>query len=246
MQKNGGLSCGALILAAGSGRRMSAAKKKNANENKLFLEIDGIPTLAHTLLAFEVCGVIDKIVLATRECDIPLCKQIAEDFGISKLVSIICGGDERQQSVEKGLAELVGKCGLVAIHDGARCLIEPSDIERTVREAHKFGAASLALPCTDTLKKSGSDMCIEVDIERAGVYRVQTPQVFQLEAIAAAHKKAAEDGFAATDDCSVATHAGIRVRLVEGSVLNMKLTTADDLELMEAVAAHRRMCRHTR
>ncbi len=232
-------SCGALILAAGSGRRMKLGEKGGESVNKVFLQLGDMPVLAHTLLAFEKCDVIDKIVIAARECDIALCHQVAAEFGISKLYSIVAGGEERQQSVQKGLAELLDMCEFVAIHDGARCLARPCDIERVVREAYICGAASLAIPCSDTLKRADKDMYISGDVERRDTYRMQTPQVFRIDDIVAAHKKAADDGFAATDDCAVATHAGYNVRLVEGSALNIKLTTQDDLEIMSAIVAQR-------
>lgn len=233
-------SCGALVLAAGSGRRMKLDEKGGENINKVFLQLGDMPVLAHTLTAFEKCRVIDKIVIAARECDIELCRQAAEEFGITKLCSIVCGGEERQQSVQKGLATLADMCEFVAVHDGARCLVEPDDIERVVREAYECGAASLAIECSDTLKRADKDMYISEDVERRNTYRMQTPQVFRIDEITEAHKKAAEDNFSATDDCAVATHAGYKVKLVEGSALNIKLTTQDDLEIISAIIAQRK------
>lgn len=229
--------CGALILAAGSGRRMELGEGNDTN--KVFLDIGGMPVIAHTLLAFERCKKIDKIVVATRECDIPLCHEVAKDFGITKLVSIVSGGSERQHSVKNGLDELLGKCDFVAIHDGARCLIKESDIDKVVDEAFGFGAAALATPCTDTLKKAGKSMEISADVERQDVYRMQTPQVFEIDKFCAAHEKAAHDGFLSTDDCAVATYAGMNVKLVCGSASNMKLTTQDDMEIMNAILMNR-------
>ena len=229
-------SCGAVIVAAGSGKRMKLdSDRATAGVNKVFLQAGGMPVLAHTLLAFEKCRVIGEIAIVTREGDIPLCRQLAGEFGITKLRSIVRGGNTRQQSVRIGLEELRGVCDFAAIHDGARCLINSEDIERVVEAAFEHGAASLGIRCSDSLKRVDDRGKITSDIDRTGVYRVQTPQVFNVEQIIAAHDKAENDGFEATDDCAVAAHNGIGVMMVEGSALNIKLTTQDELELVRAI-----------
>ena len=233
-KKNNIACCGAVIVAGGSGRRMKL-DKKNADVNKVFLQLGDMPVLAHTLRAFECCDVIDKIVIVTRERDIPLCVQLAEEFKISKLQSVVCGGDTRQKSVQNGLREMEDVCEFVAIHDGARCLIEPYDIENVVLAAKEYGAAALGIPCTDTLIKVDENSDVTGFINREGAYRVQTPQVFLTKDIICAHKKAAHDGISVTDDCSAAIYAGVKIKMVEGSALNIKLTTQEDLELMSAL-----------
>lgn len=231
-------TCGAVVVAAGSGTRMQLEKKKGvASDNKVFLEVGGMPVLAHTLLAFEACRAIDQIVVVTRECDIPLCKKLADEFGITKLKSIVCGGQTRQASVKNGLLELGDTCELAAIHDGARCLVQPEEIAAVVEAAEQSGAASLGVACVDSLKRVDAAGNILDGIDRAGVYQVQTPQVFVTGRILAAHTKAEQDGFAATDDCAVAQYAGISVQMVEGSKHNIKLTTPEDLALAEALFA---------
>lgn len=232
-QKN---SCGAVIVAAGSGRRMELDRdRKTAGVNKVFLQAADKPVLAHTLVAFEQCRVIDKIVVVTRECDIALCGRLAQEFGISKLSSIVCGGDTRSKSVLAGLKQLKGVCSFAAIHDGARCLVESTEIEKVVAAAYEYGAAALGIPCSDSLKRVGENGMISENVNREGVYRVQTPQVFDTVQITEAHEKAQLDGFEATDDCAVAEHSGIDVFMVRGSAHNIKLTTRDDMELIEAV-----------
>ncbi len=235
LQKNKKTSCAALIVAAGSGRRMKLENSKYAGVNKVFLELGDMPVLAHTLKAFESCDVIDKIFVVTRECDIPLCARLAEEFNISKLKSIACGGDTRQKSVLNGLAEIEDEFEVVAIHDGARCLITPDNIKRVVLSAIENGAAALGVACTDTLKRVDGDMNITQTVERTNIYRIQTPQVFYTSQIIDAHKKAADDGIAVTDDCSVAEYVGINIKMVEGSANNIKLTTQEDLVLAEAL-----------
>ncbi|MBE7026493.1 MAG: 2-C-methyl-D-erythritol 4-phosphate cytidylyltransferase [Ruminococcaceae bacterium] len=235
LQKNKKTGCAALIVAGGSGTRMKLENSKYAGVNKVFLNVGDMPVLAHTLTAFENCDVIDKIVVVTRECDIPLCSQLAREFNITKLKSVVCGGDTRQKSVLNGLVEIEDESQLVAIHDGARCLITPEDIKRVVLSAKENGAAALGIACTDTLKRVDGNMNITQTVERANIYRIQTPQVFFTNQIIDAHKKAVDDGFEVTDDCSVAEYVGINVKVVEGSVNNIKLTTREDLILAEAL-----------
>lgn len=231
-------TCGAVIVAAGSGTRMQLAPRRDGTSvNKVFLELDGVPILGHTLLAFESCRSVDGIVLVTRACDIPLCKPLADELGITKLKSIISGGATRQESVRAGLAALGEEYDLAAIHDAARCLIRPEDIEAVVAEADAFGAATLGAPCSDSLKRVDASGTIVEEVDRTDVYRVQTPQVFVREQIIAAHEKAWEAGVTATDDCGVAQRAGIRVRMVDAGAYNIKITTQEDLALAEAFLA---------
>ena len=194
-------TCGAVIVAAGSGTRMQLAPRRDGTSvNKVFLELDGIPVLGHTLLAFESCRRIDGIVLVTRECDSPLCKPLADELGITKLKSILSGGATRQESVCAGLAGLGEGYDLAAIHDAARCLIRPEDIDAVVAAADEDGAAALGTACSDSLKRVDTSGTIVEEVDRAGVYRVQTPQVFVREQIIAAHEKAWEAGVYAKDD----------------------------------------------
>ncbi len=231
-------TCGAVIVAAGSGTRMQLAPRRDGTSvNKVFLELDGIPVLGHTLLAFESCRRIDGIVLVTRECDIPLCKPLADELGITKLKSILSGGATRQESVRTGLAGLGEGYDLAAIHDAARCLIRPEDIDAVVAAADEDGAAALGTACSDSLKRVDTSGTIVEEVERAGVYRVQTPQVFVREQIIAAHEKAWEAGVSATDDCGVAQRAGIRIQMVDAGAYNIKITTQEDLALAEAILA---------
>ena len=119
-------NCGAVIVAAGSGRRM------NSDKNKVFLSIDAVPILARTLMTFQNCDKIDSIVVVTRKCDFECARQIKNKYNIEKLTSIVEGGSERQQSVLSGLLALGSEFEYVAIHDGARCLVTESDISNCI------------------------------------------------------------------------------------------------------------------
>jgi len=230
--------CIAVIVAGGSGARMEQPV------NKIFLDVCGIPVLAHTLMAFEQSALIDDIVIVTRECDIVDCKAVCDDFGISKLTTIVTGGVTRQESVQKGLAEVAYDDCIVAIHDAARCVITPEQIDDIVGAvtAPCVGAAqppcvgaAPGVPCKDSLKRVDSAGNIAATIEREGVWQVQTPQVFRRADIAAAHDAAARQGAAATDDCELAERFGISVKMVMGSYANIKITTPEDLRIAETL-----------
>lgn len=225
----------ALVVAAGSGTRM----KLSGDVNKVFLELDSSPVLAHTLEVFERCKLIDKIVIVTRECDIPLCIQLAHEYNISKLLCVVRGGDTRTDSVKNGLMQIEDKESYVAIHDGARCLVTHEELENVILAAYEYGASALAVACKDSLKRVTDDGFIESSVSRENVYRVQTPQVFRVSDIIYAHEKAEKDGIVLTDDCGAAQYAGIKVKIVDGSETNIKLTVQDDIVLAKAIINQR-------
>jgi len=218
----------AVIVAGGSGTRMGQSI------NKIFLDICDIPVLAHTLTAFEQSTLIDDIVIVTRECDIADCKAVCDDFGISKLTTIVTGGETRSKSVLKGLAEVAADADIVAIHDAARCVITAEEIDDVIIAAQKYGAAALGVPCKDSLKRVDGEGNISETIARGGVWQVQTPQVFARADIIAAYG-AAQNGAPATDDCEIAERYGIKVKMVIGNYSNIKITTPDDLDIAETL-----------
>lgn len=219
----------AVIVAAGSGRRMGA------KENKVFLKICGVPVLAHTLMKFQNCNVIDDIVVVTRECDIQICKELVKEYDIGKIREIVVGGATRQQSVYNGLKCIEGRCGIVAVHDGARALIADEQIVETVEKAKKYGAAAVGVKCKDTLKSVDENGFIIGTVDREYTYNIQTPQVFEYKTLYDVHKKALEDGTEATDDCALAEACGVRICLVCGSYDNIKLTTPEDVAVAENI-----------
>lgn len=230
--------CGAVIVAAGSGTRMQPAYKTGRDQvNKVFLMLNGDPILSHTLSAFENCNFIDEIVLVTRECDIVDCKAICDDYGITKLKTITAGGQTRQESVRKGLGELSPQMQFAAIHDAARCLITPDEIASAVVAAHEFDGAALGIPCKDSLKAVDEEKNIISTVDRDRIWQVQTPQVFSTKKIIAAHNLAAQTDFTATDDCAVAENYGMRIKMVQGSYANIKITTPEDLLFAEGYLA---------
>lgn len=220
----------ALICAAGSGKRM------NAGKNKVFLSLCGRPVLYYAVSAFERSAV-SEIVIVTGSGDVEECKRLVSDYGFKKVKAVVTGGDTRQQSVYRGLAECTGD--IVAIHDGARALISESEIASSIADCLNYGASAVGTRCKDTLKKADADGFIEATLDRETTYCIATPQVFELSHIKAAHEKALAEGFAATDDCSLYERMGGRIRITEGSYENIKLTTPDDLLLAEKILRKR-------
>ena len=214
----------AVIVAAGSGTRM------NAGKNKVFLELLGKTILEHTVSAFENTPMIDEIIVVTNEIE-AAAKTLSK---YSKLKSIVLGGNTRGESVQKGLKAAEGD--FVAIHDGARALILKEDIEKVLNAAIEFGAASLGVKCKDTLKMADENGFISKTVDREFLYNIQTPQVFKLSEILGMYEKCDQ---VFTDDCALAEKYGVRVKIVDGSYDNIKITTPDDMDLAERILKKR-------
>jgi len=214
------LKISAVIVAAGSGTRMKAGK------NKVFLEILGKTILEHTVSAFEACDMIDEIVVVTNEID--EAKKALSEY--KKVKAITCGGSVRGESVKNGLLKTTGE--LVAIHDGARALITAEDIRNVLNSAIEWGAAALGVKCKDTLKQIDGNGFIAGTVDREFLYNIQTPQVFRLAEIKEMYEQC-EDNF--TDDCAIAEKFGRKIKIVDGSYDNIKITTPEDLILAEKI-----------
>ncbi len=225
-----------IIVAAGKSRRM------NPTVSKQFIFIGGKPILAYTIDAFEKSSLIDKIVLVINEAEIEKCKKIiVNKYNYKKLMKIVSGGKERQNSVFNGLKVLPSETNLVAIHDGARFLITPDIIDRAVRGAYDSNGVIVAMPIQDTIKETNSNKIISKTFNRDRLWAAQTPQVFPYSIIMKAHEKAREDNFLGTDDASLVERLGYEVDIVRGSVENIKITTNFDLILAEIILNKRKI-----
>lgn len=225
-----------IIVAAGKSRRM------NSTVSKQFIFIGGKPILAYTIDAFEKSSLIDKIVLVINEAEIEKCKKIiVNKYNYKKLIKIVPGGKERQNSVFNGLKVLPSETNLVAIHDGARFLITPDIIDRAVRDAYDSNGVIVAMPIQDTIKETNSNKIISKTFNRDRLWAAQTPQVFPYSIIMKAHEKAREDNFFGTDDASLVERLGYEVDIVRGSVENIKITTNFDLILAEIILNKRKI-----
>lgn len=211
----------AILVAAGGSTRMGTPKQ--------LLPLGGMPVIARTLRAFEAAGAIDEIVLVAREEETDALRQIGAAHGVHKLKAIVPGGATRQQSVARGVAAVSGRATLIAIHDGARPLIRPAVIERVVETAAACGAAAAAVPVKDTVKVVDDNRCILSTPDRAHLWNVQTPQVFERALYERALCEAQAAALDFTDDCQLVERLGIAVRLCEADYGNLKITTPEDM-----------------
>ena len=184
--------------------------------------------IVRTVRTFQSCDAIKEIVIVTREDLImPIMKLCAD---LDKVKAVVAGGASRAESVMLGLGALSNQVKLAAIQDGARPLITHEVIDRTVRAAHSYGAAAPAIPVKDTIKVVAGGVVTGTP-ERKTLQAVQTPQVFDLDLLKGALKKAFADGAEITDDCSAVERMGMSVKIVEGDERNIKVTTPMDLAI---------------
>jgi len=218
----------ALIVAAGRGQRFGSELPKQ------YHRLLGSRVLAHTMAAYSRHPAVDLVRTVIHPDDRPLYDEAAVD--LHKLLAPVHGGADRQASVLNGLESLADlRPDRVLIHDGARPLVSPPVIDRTLAALERYPAAIAALPVSDTLKR-GSDGLSGGTVDRTGLWRAQTPQGFRFNDILAAHRAAASG---ATDDAAVAEQAGLAVALVPGEEDNLKITTADDLARAERLMLSR-------
>ncbi len=227
----------AIVLAAGQGKRM------NAPVQKQYLLLKGRPVLYYSLKAFEESD-ITRIVLVTGQEEIAYCrKEIVEAFGFRKVEQIVAGGRERCHSVYEGLKAAAGSA-YVLIHDGARPFVTEAIIERTLDGAQKYGACIAGMPVKDTIKIADGDAFVTRTPNRSSLWQVQTPQAFSYPLIFWAYEELfgnekREPEGVVTDDAMVLERflsfrkTGQRVKLVEGSYENIKITTPSDLQVAE-------------
>jgi 2-C-methyl-D-erythritol 4-phosphate cytidylyltransferase len=219
----------AVIVAAGKGERMQH------ETNKQLIHLCGIPVIARTLSAFEECHTIDEVVVVTNSENIVIFADIIKEFGFTKVKRIVRGGETRQLSVLEGLKCISEKSEYIAIHDGARPLITPLSIDKTVIVATKKKAAAAAVKVKDTIKLADDEGIIIATPERGSLWAVQTPQVFSVELYRKAFEKALQENADYTDDCQLVESIGMKVQLVESEYTNIKITTRDDVIFAESI-----------
>jgi len=218
-------ACVALIVAAGSGSRVDAPLPKQ------YLRLDGRTLLAHAARALSTHPAIDATRVVIRAGDDDLYRDAVAGLD---LLDPVPGGAERQESVRLGLQSLAAQApDRVLIHDAARPFVAPEMVDRLLAALADHAGAVPALPVADSLKR-GADGRVAGELDRAGLWRAQTPQAFRYADILAAHRAAA--GSALTDDVAVAIRGGLEVVLVAGDAAAFKVTTPDDLRLARALA----------
>jgi len=217
----------AVVVAAGRGSRAGGIQSKQ------FREISGIPIIIHTLSRFERCETIEGSVVVLPRGDVDGFAALAARHGLRKRLRAVAGGETRAESVRRGLEALPRSgVGVVAVHDGVRPFVTPSEIDRTVREAERVGAAILAVPLTDTVKEADGARVLGT-LERSRLWRAQTPQCFRFELLRRAYELALSDGLDATDDSALVERLGAAVSIVEGGEHNIKITTPQDFAVAE-------------
>lgn len=216
-----------IIPAAGQGKRMGAGK------NKLLLRLNNIPVLIHTLRVFEEDPECEGIILAVHPDDDREFKKLLRKYRIYKVIALVPGGAERQHSVFHAVKALSFE-GIVLVHDAARPFIQTDTIHRLVAAAEEEGAAVVAVPVKDTIKKVLGQKVMET-VERSSLWAVQTPQAFRVSTLLEAHLRAEQEHFVGTDDASLVERIDHNVRIVEGDYDNIKLTTPEDLYFAEAI-----------
>jgi 2-C-methyl-D-erythritol 4-phosphate cytidylyltransferase len=225
----------AVIPAAGSGQRMGIAIPKQ------FLTLGDVPLLLYSLQAFErSAGISEVILVVPKEERERTLSDIVERHGIKKVLKIVAGGATRQESVYHGLKETDREAEIVVIHDAVRPFVTEDLIERSIEAARKGAGAIIAVPMKETVKEVEPDGHILRTLDRSRLWLAQTPQTFRRALLQEAYRKAECDRFHATDDAAVMEHVGQKVAIVPGRWDNIKITTAEDLQMAEAILAGRR------
>jgi len=212
----------AVILAAGTGSRFDAERKKQ------FMEIGGVPVIVRTARVFDACDYISEIVVVTVANEVDGCRNILKEAGIAKLTKVVAGGSTRQQSAKIGFDNVNPLCDYVAIHDAARCLVTEKIIGDTFEAAYRYGASAAAEKVVDTVKRADANGMVKETLDRREIWLAKTPQTFKADVYRAACYMAVKDGFEGTDDVSLAEHLGFRVKLVDCGTDNIKLTYPED------------------
>lgn len=235
----------ALVLGAGRSRRMAALATDGGPVNKMLLETQGRPVLSWTLEVFERCPRVVRTYVTASADDVDAYRQQVARDGLGKVAAVIEGGAERQESVFRALRHiaahdpLAATSPLVAIHDGARPLLGDDALLRVLDAATVGDGALLCVPAKETVKRILPDHTVAETIPRETLMVAQTPQVFRLGAILDAHERALAEGFAATDDAMLIERLGGRVGVVVGDYDNIKITTPEDLVLLEGFVQRR-------
>jgi 2-C-methyl-D-erythritol 4-phosphate cytidylyltransferase len=221
----------AILVAAGDSRRMGF--------DKLFAIVAGKPLILYTIRAFERCRCVDKIVVVAREDRHSAIEAIVRDENSKKVQSLVPGGKHRQDSVRAGLSHLDPGTKYVAVHDAARALITPQQIELVFEQCRLHGAASLAEPINDTVKYADTELFVTKSIDRQQLYAMQTPQIFERKLIEDAYRAVYAQSASVTDEVSAVERFGRKVILVPNQEVNFKITYPQDLALAEFVMQQR-------
>jgi 2-C-methyl-D-erythritol 4-phosphate cytidylyltransferase len=221
----------AILVAGGSSQRMGF--------DKLFAIIAGEPVLAHAIRAFDRATCVSEIIVVAREERHDEIRKLIGDAGFKKVGSIVPGGDRRQDSVRAGLGRLHRRATYVAVHDAARPLITPEQIERAFQQCRIQGAATLAQPVSDTLKRADANLLVSGSVDRHELYAMQTPQIFDRKLIEGAYRAVYQANISVTDEVSAVERLDHKTALVLNDDFNFKITYPRDLPIAELILRER-------
>lgn len=215
----------AIVVAAGSSRRMQGA-------DKLLAPLGGRPLITYSIAAFATHTAIDELVIVASAANVDVIRQVADASEAAK-VTVVLGGRRRRDSVRNGL-QAAGDCDYVVIHDAARPLVDAAMIDEALNGAREVGAALCAVPVSDTVKRADPSGRVSSTVTREGLWLAQTPQAFRTSLLLRAHESIDID---VTDDAALIELIGEPVKLVMGSTHNIKVTLPEDLALVRALLA---------
>lgn len=220
----------AVIPAAGLGTRMGG------NTPKQYRTLGNLPLLVHSLQVFQQLEEICEVILSVPASDREYCwREIVKPFGLGKVAKVVAGGARRQDSVRNGLAAISDRPDGVLVHDGVRPFIDQRMVRNVIDCAGKTGAAVVAMPIHDTVKRVDASGIIQETLKREELWQIQTPQVFRYDWLVEAHQEAQQHQWNVTDDAALIERMGYPVSVVEGSCFNIKVTKPDDLVFGEAI-----------
>jgi len=217
----------AVIVCAGNSTRMQG-------KNKILMPLGDKLVIGAAMSAFQNCESVREIVIVAREQDIPAINKEAERLGISKLAACTAGGSTRQESVLNGIRCISKETEMIAVHDGARPLVKPEFIEKTIKDARVFGGAALGVPVKDTIKVVDDGLITDTP-PRSSLYITQTPQVFRKKLYFEGIDFALEHNLDFTDDCQLAEAVGGKICMTVGDYTNIKITTPEDIRIAEVM-----------
>ena len=223
-----------IILASGIGKRMGLGK------NKVFLRLKNKPLVYYALKSFEKCKDVEKILIVVRKEEIAIASQLAKKYKLRKIIAVIEGGTERQFSAFNAVNYLKNilkdKNGsIIAFHNGANPFVTPEEISETFSNAKRYGACAIAHPTKDTIKEADKNGIVQKTLDRSKLWNMQTPQTIKFPLALEAFTKASGENFLGTDDVSLVERMGEKVKLIEGSKYNFKITTPVDFELAKII-----------
>jgi len=220
----------AVVPAAGQGIRMGGATRKQ------YLTLGGVPLLVLSLKVLQQVESIREIILSVPENDREYCwHEIVSPFGLRKVTQVVAGGQRRQDSVFNGLLAIADPPEMVLVHDGVRPFIDDGLVERVISCGEQTGAAVMAMPIHDTVKRVDAHGVIQETLNREELWHIQTPQVFRYDWLLEAHQHAQQENWNVTDDAALIERMRYPVSVVEGSCFNIKITRPEDLIFGEAI-----------